>query len=148
MFGMADLIVVAGLKLQLEFLAKYPHHIEFILGSFNIPDIQNLVGRDHVKQCIDFISNNKITVVPYYQADLKDRPLLAVVSSGREEIKYFANYGSEGCGNPCANLPPLVYAQFDVKSIGSNLDTLIVPAGLKLEEKIWPNVILTNGEQS
>jgi hypothetical protein len=110
MIGMADLITVAVIKNKLEFLSKNPTHLEFILGAFACDPIRSYVGKEHLKQCIDFVTQNRIQVAPYYELDMKRRPSIGVVSSGREESMFLGDYGSEGHLNHFS-LPPRIYAE-------------------------------------
>ncbi|MEM4380554.1 MAG: hypothetical protein QXL01_07740, partial [Thermoplasmatales archaeon] len=73
MFGIVDLIVVAGLKDALNFLSKNPKHIEFILGQFCQQPISHIVGQNYIKECIDAVQGQRIEVNPYYQMDIKKR---------------------------------------------------------------------------
>jgi hypothetical protein len=147
MFGISDLIVVSVIKDGLDFLSKNPYHLQFILGAFCSDPIRNQVGDSHIKECIDFVTQNRIQVAPYYQLDMKRRPCIGVVASGAEAMQFLgdAAYDSS-CGDPCAILPPRVYCSFDAVGIkGIRRDVLLVPQELKLETKLWPGLHITNG---
>jgi len=141
MFGIVDLIVVAGIKDALQFLSANPRHIEFILGSFCQGPIKHMVGQRHIKECVDFIQNNRIEVGPYYQMDLKKRPSVSVVASYVESQQYMGDFGEDQA--PVLTLPALVYAEFNAKAFAGC--GLLVSAGLKLEEKLWVGMEVTNG---
>ena len=143
MFGIVDLVVVTGIKDALSFLSNNPRHIEFILGQFCQKPIRNLVGREHIKECIDYIQHNRIEVNPYYQMDIKKRPAISVVASYAEAQQFMGDYGSFQMSPD--ELPLIKYASFDAKSI--NKCKLYVSPLLKLEDKLWHGLTITNGQE-
>lgn len=149
MFGMADLITVAVINDGLKHFAKNPFHLEFVLGAFCSEPIRSMVGPEHIKQCVEFISNNRIQVAPYYQLDTKHRPAIGVISQGRENQQFLGDYGAmSGDGDQRYTLPPRVYAQFNATSITDDRQGLVVSREYGLDQKLWPGVILTNGFQT
>lgn len=144
MFGMTDLLTVCVIEEAFEFLSRNPHHLEFILCAF----IQNKrlsekVGPEHIKQCIDFITNNKIEINTYYEADLEKMPSIVVVSSGNENQKFL---GDQGISIPVEVNRPVTYASWTASSVDG--DTMTVPSSLKLDEKLWPGLIIVNEDTS
>jgi hypothetical protein len=147
MFGMADLLTVAVINNGLQHLARNPFHLEFILGAFAREPLQSMVGVEHIKQCVDFVTQNRIQVAPYYQLDIKRRPSIGVIAQGREEQQFLGDYGSQQVMNTQESaLPPRIYATFDAIAVNSTNDGLLVAPGLKLTEKLWVGQILTNGK--
>lgn len=145
MFGIADLITCAVIKNRLEFYAKNPLHLEFVLGGFCSSPLLEMVGVDHLKHCIDFVVNNEIHVAPYYQLDATKRPSIAIVASGAENQQFIGDFGRfEQLAEK--RLPPRVYASFDAKDIVNFRTGLAVSADLHLEEKLWPGLVITNGK--
>jgi len=146
MFGLADLITVEVIKQGLEHLKRNPYHLEFILGSFCQEPLRSSVGVEHIKQCIDFVTNNRISVAPYYEIDIKRRPSIAVVSQGREEQQYIGDYGDTRSADLAEyNLPPRVYVNFNPTAFTADNQGMIVSRDLRLDEKLWPGIFLTNG---
>lgn len=145
MFGFADLVTCAVLKSGLQYLSEHPRHLEFILSSFVcVPELRDLVGIEHVKDCIEFVTNNRVHVAPYYQIDIKKRPSLAVVSSGSEAMQFLGDYGRVQQSE--MTLPPAVYVEWDAKAISK--DTIKVAKALELEKKLWTGLVITNGTAS
>jgi hypothetical protein len=144
MFGMSDLITCAVIKEGLEFFSKHPTHLEFILGGFCQEPLYSMVGADHLHECISFVTQNKINVVPYYQLDGVNRPCIAVVSSGNEVQQFIGDFGRFG-DLPSERLPPRVYAMFDALGIDNFRTGLLVSSALGLEKLLWPGVLITNG---
>lgn len=146
MMGMADLITVEVIKEGLQHLKQNPYHLEFILGAFCQEPLRSSVGVEHIKQCIDFVTNNRIQVAPYYEIDMKHRPSIAVVSQGRETQQFIGDYGDTFIPNiPEYQLPPRIYVNFNPTSFTSDNQGMIVSRDLHLEEKLWPGIFLTNG---
>lgn len=142
MFGFSDLVTCAVLDNGFRFLASNPAHLEFILSPFICNEsLRNLVGIEHVKNCVDYVTNNRIHIAPYYQLDMTKRPSLAVVASGSESIQFIGDYGSTSQRE--ATLPPTVFTTWDAKNIKK--DTMKVSKNSLLEKKIWPGVVVTNG---
>lgn len=144
MFVMADLITAAVIKDGLEHLAANPDHCRFILGGFQTGIAAQFVNHDHINQAVEFVTKNQINISPYYENDIKKRPSVSIVSSGSESTQFIGDYGREGLKE--AVMSPIIYARFDIKSYDG--DTMSVPRGLKLENSLWPNQILTNGQDT
>jgi hypothetical protein len=144
--GMADLLTVAVIKDGLNHLAKNPHHLEYILGAFACEPLRSFVGKEHIKDCVEFVTQNRIQVAPYYELDMKRRPSIGVVASGREEQLFLADAGDDSRYNRIT-MPARVYAEFDAMSISDSRDELVVSAGLKLDKILWIGLILSNGKQ-
>ena len=146
MFGLADMLTVEVIKDGLAHLKRNPYHLEFILGSFCGPPLGPVVGPEHIKQCIEFITENRIQVAPYYEIDMKRRPSIAVVAQGREEQQFIGDFGDQGSANIAEyNLPPRIYVEFDPLSFTDDMQGMIVTRDLRLDEKLWPGIFLTNG---
>jgi hypothetical protein len=144
MFGMAELVTVYVIKNGLENLAANPDQCRFILGGFSEQPLRSLVSMDHINQAVEFVTKNRIQVAPYYEMDIKQRPSVAIVSSGAETQQYLGDYGRTEISSSQAVMTPVVYAEFDAKLLDG--DTLIVSPELKIEKKIWPGVIVANGK--
>lgn len=144
MFGMADLVTCYVIRDGLQNLASNPDHCRYILGGFTTTPLSSLVARDHIEQAVKFVTENAINVAPYYELDMQKRPSVAVVSSGGEDTQFIGDFGSYCVSKN--KLQPEIYAEFDAKSIEG--DEIRVPRALKLEDKIWINVIVTNGTVS
>jgi hypothetical protein len=93
------------------------------------------------------VVENRIEVGPYYEIDLKRRPRIAVMSSGREEMQFLGDYGGKECVS-WDSLPAHIYADFDAIAVTDDRTGLIVSAGLKLENVLWINMIISHGEFS
>ena len=144
MFGISDLITVAILDDAFQFASKNPHHIEFVLSQFTQNKaLKELVGQNHIKDCIDFIVNNRVNIVPYYSADLEQLPSIGVVSQGHEGQQFLGDHGREQLVDINR---PVTYADFNAKSI--NGSTMIVPSEYKLHETLWPGLIVENKDSS
>ena len=147
MMGMADLLAVAVINDGLQHLSRNPFHLEFILGAFTREPLQSIVGVEHIKQCIDFVTKNRIHVAPFYQLDIKRRPAIGVISSGREEQQYIGDYGTTANpNNQDMILPPRIYSRFDAVGVTSDLTGLLAANAFKLSEKMWPGQIVTNDQ--
>lgn len=141
MFGIVDMIVVAGIQDALKHLSVNPTHIEFILGQFCQGPIKNLVGEKYIKDCIDLIQKNRIEVGPYYQMDHKMRPGVSVVASYAESQQYI---GDEGSFQYAQTLPAKTYMTLNAKKAkGCHL---YISAEEKIEDKLWISLILKNGD--
>jgi len=146
MMNLADLAVIEALKSGLAFLASNPNHIEFMLAGFEeISPIRKLVGPEYIKQCVDYMSNNRVYVTPYYEYDIKRTPSIAVVSSGAEGQQFIGDYGSNVFGPIFCK--PRVYTRWDATSIDLTTNTMSVSPSYLLETKLWRNVVITDGTQ-
>lgn len=139
MFGISDLITVSVIRDGLKFLSNNPTHIEYILGQFCIKSITDLVGIEHIKQCVDFIKNNRIEVYPFYQADMKKRPSVVVVASGAESMQFIGDFGAINL--PIVTLPEIKYSEFNIKSIDGC--TVKVSSNYNLESKLWKGMYIS-----
>lgn len=146
MFGQADLLTVAVINAGLEHFKRNPFQLEFVLGAFNNFPLCEVVGANHMKHCVDFITNNRIQVAPAYQLDTKRRPSIGVVYQGREGQQFMGDVGTIQAPIAKFKLPPRVYVQFDVITFGSDRSVLVVQAGVL--EKIWPGLLLVNGQHT
>jgi hypothetical protein len=143
-FGIPDLAATVIIQDALDFLSKNPKHLEFILSMYcRYPRLQKFVGTKHLKDCMDYILENRIEVGPFYQVDIKRRPSISIVSSGAESQQFLGDYGTQQQQQKI--LPPLIYADFDATKIKG--DTLTVPAGYKLESILWHGVFIANGTE-
>lgn len=146
MFGICDLIVVSVLKECLKDLSENPWKLEFILGGFcAVPGIRDMVGQDYIKQCVEYITNNRLHVATFYELDMKLRPQIAVLSSGTESQQFLGEYGRiQESGDTLVS--PVTYAEWDCSSIAA--DEMTVAAGYLLNKKLWPGMIVSNNNGS
>lgn len=143
MFGIADLIGVVVVEERLDHLRRNPRHLNFILSPFCRSEaIRSKVGAKYIDQAVQYVTENRLHIAPYYQADLEKIPSLVFVSRTGENQQYIGDYGHEQVGAITA--APIVYVEFDAKAVDRY--ALIVPKGLRIEEKIWKNVILKQGD--
>jgi hypothetical protein len=137
MFGLADLIVIEGINRGLANLRANPSHFEFILSYLESVDGLKNFGKDYVKNCVDFINNNKLLVKPYLSPDLNQVPSFVVGATYNEVAQYLGQYGTEFTKQQT----PKIYATFDVESYEDNwvyLDPL-----QKIEENVWPRMVVS-----
>ena len=150
MFGILDLVTVTLIEKKLEHYKNNPSWLEFILcGHHGSQGMFDLVGADYIKQSIEFIRDTKINVLPYYNPDLKQSPSISIIASGHEDQQYIGDHGYQTVADSkyqTVQSLPIVIAEWTVKSIDKNL--MSVPPELKLDEKLWPGIIITNGEYS
>jgi len=146
MLSISDLIVVQTLKEGFQFLSTRPEHIEFILCGFQEnPAIRKLVGPEYVKQAIEYVTQNRFYITPYYEYDVKRTPSVAVVASGGEAQQFLGDYGSEASGPIVCK--PRVYVSWDAKAIDVANNTMMVSPEYRLETKLWRGVLVTDGTQ-
>jgi hypothetical protein len=145
MFAISDLTTVVVIKDALVHLSQNPEHLEFVLGVYRrCPALADLVGPEHLKQCIDYVTGNRIVVAPYYELDQKMRPSISVVAGGNEEQQFIGEHGS--FQESCLVLSPYVYAQFDAKGrVDNDASLLQVPSSYGLTDTIWKGIYVTNG---
>jgi len=142
MLGIADLLTVCVLEEAFEFLAKNPHHLEFILCSFVQNErLSKKVGAEHIKHAVEFITQNKISIATFYEADMAKIPSIAIVSSGVESDRFIGD--SAVYTTPRASFnDPGVFGKWSALSISG--DEMTVPNSLGLENKLWPGLIVEN----
>jgi len=146
LINIVDLVIVQVLKESFAFLSANPAHVEFILCGFQeIAPVRKLVGPEYVKQAIEFISNNRIYITPYYEYDVKRSPSISVVSSGSEDQQFIGDYGYNTQGPIYCK--PRVYTSWDASAIDTTANTMSVSPDYSLETKLWRNVIITDGTQ-
>lgn len=144
MFAAADLIVVTVIEDGLRHLAANPDHLQFILTGFqNVEAVRKLHQPSYIKDCIEFVTKSKITVKGGYEFDITKFPAVCIVDSQTEGTQFIGDYGSEEIVKQAA---PETVATFDVLSVSQNV--LKVSASYKLEDKIWPNIYVTNSQIS
>jgi len=142
MFGMVDLLVASAIEERLEFLSRHPDHLEFLLCPLTSnAQIRKKVGAEYITQCIDFVTKNRINVVPFYAIEMEKIPTISVIYQGVENQKFIGDYGAQQIMPQIE--PRTIYARWDVKAIAD--DVLEVPVDYKLEQKIWPNIYVTCG---
>lgn len=143
MFGIADLITVVVVEDGLQHLRKHPDQLNFILSPFTCqPRIRELVGARHLGDCVSFVTENRLHVAPYYEADLQKVPSLVIVSRTSEDQQFIGDYGYQ---TQARFFDPFVYTTFDIVGLEEDRRVLFVPKALHIEEKIWPNVWVKNG---
>jgi hypothetical protein len=140
MIGLHDLLVTSMLKRGFEFLSKNPRHVEFILCGFKeINPVFDFVGADYFKQAAEFITTQKVHILPYFTYDTERRHSIAVVSSGQESQKFI---GDQAAGESVDVLcSPTVYLNFDVSEIEG--DTVKISEGYQAEKKLWIGVYIS-----
>jgi hypothetical protein len=142
-FGISDLVTVVVIEDGLRHLAANPTHLHFIMSPFVCDDaVRKLVGTQYIDQVIEFVTKRKIFVTPVYQADEEKLPQITTIASQGEGQQFIGDYGYDLSNQRV--LPPHVYTQFDVKNYQG--DTLFVPPELHIEEKIWRNVYIRQGD--
>lgn len=150
-FGVTELAVQAVVQEGLDNLRKNPHHLEFILCSYmEIPYVAKRVGPNFVRNAMEMIQKQELTVRPYFTPDVDLYPSLVVVASYAENQRFVGDYGSvETLAGPCssqrAEMTPTVYATFDCTSIDG--DEMLVPSGYELEKKIVLGMWVSNGTE-
>lgn len=142
-FGISDLITVAVIENGLNHLRDNPDHLNFILSPFcNIPEIRKMVGGQYIAQCIEYVTQNRLYVAPYYEADHTRIPSVVTVARTGEEQQFLGDYGHE-----CQNMvfEPIVYGTFDVTDFEQDRTVMFVPKSSNVENFLWPNVWVKNG---
>lgn len=146
MFGLADMIVIEVIERGLENLRQNPHHLEFILGGYHQSKfLKKLHGERYVQQCIDYITQNKIHVEPYYVLDTNRIPNIAVLATYHEDTQFLGDYSST-CST--LSLQPKCYAQFDATTLSADKLSVFAASSYKLENTIRPGMLLVNGDFS
>lgn len=140
-FGIADLSTIVVIKAGLERLAQNPNHLSFMLSGFTaFKEIRQLVGAQYIDQCVKLISERRIHVMPYYEADMQKLPSVVVAHKPNEGTQFIGDYGS--VAESGVELPPQFVMQFDAVQISDNL--LSVPASLNVEKTLWSNLWVYN----
>ena len=140
MFGQSDLIVIAAVERAFEHLRNNPSHLEFILNFFDIPEIRKSFGRDYIKNCIDYINNNRVLIKPYLFPDLSQIPSFVVGATSSEVQQYMGSYGETFSKTQS----PATYATFDV--INYENSWIYVSPEASIEKKVWVGMWLTAGD--
>jgi hypothetical protein len=147
MFGLADLVTVGILQDTFTFLANNPKHLEFILGGFtNYEVLRRQISPEHMSLITEFISENKIHITPYLEADISRTPAIYVVSEGGEDIQVIGDMGLQDqySSNSCV-INPMEYAHWTSSRYSD--DEMIVSSSYELKKKLWRNVFIRNGSQ-
>jgi hypothetical protein len=98
------------------------------------------VGAQYIDQCINHVMKNEIMVLPAYQPDLPKAPAVYVLSNTSEGNQFIGDYGQDSLE---VVHEPEVYATFSATGIVD--DVISVSYDQHIEQKVWRNVILTNG---
>jgi len=147
MFGIADLVTVCIIEERFKFLKNNPRHLEFILGGLTHWNVlREKIGADHIDKAIEYITENKIHIAPFYEIDVDRTPAILVVTSGNEEQQFIGDDGVSGIDLSGQEVRPTVYTKWVASSYEDNC--LFVSADYKLKEKIWRQVAITNGDFS
>lgn len=147
MIGILDLFAVSVLDSKFKELIQRPDRIEYMLCGFHInQDMFDFVGAEYIKNSMDFLLNNKVTIIPYYNLDAQKNPTIAVISSGSESQQFIGDYGFQVDAQKTVVNSPLTIAEFTATTISGK--DMTVSSELKLDEKLWPGVVITNGEFS
>ena len=139
MFGMADLIILEGVNRGLANFRANPSHLEFILSYLQTADEVKNFGKDYVKNCIDYINNNKLIVKPYLSGDLNQIPNFVAGATYNETAQYLGQYGTEFTKEQT----PTIYATFDVESYDGNW--VYLDPTQKIEDRVWPRMVVVAG---
>jgi len=141
MFGVADITTVAIIEHKLRELSRNPEHLAFILcGYSRDPLLVDYIGSEYIKDAMDFVMNNKITVIPYYSLDLQQLPNISVVASGHEDQQYVGDYGYT---TKLCPLKPSTLTSWDADSYESNI--IHLSPEYKIHKKIWVGAYVNNG---
>lgn len=144
MIGALDIMTVALLEKKFLHLSKRPDRLYFMMCGINRTQVlADYIGHDYIKDAVDFLQNVRPNIVPYYQMDIKNLPQIAIVSSGQESQQFIGEHGYNMKRD--VKLPIQTIAEWTVESF--NGDIMKVPASLELDKKLWPGLIITNGEQ-
>jgi len=150
MFGVLDLVTVTMIEKRIEHFKNNPDWLEYILcGYHGNRALFDMVGAEYIKQSIEYISQTKINVLPYYNPDLKQSPSISVIVSGNEHQQYIGELGFQElapASKQTVMSNPIVVAEWNAKSIDGNV--MSVPPELSLDTKLWPGIIITNGTVS
>lgn len=144
MFGIIDLTTVCVIEDTLKFLAKNPIHLEFLLGSLtHYESLKKKISAQHIDKAIEFISNNKIHVAPYYEMDINRLPAIYVVCSGEESQQFIGDTGQQGmCLKGDFDMSPTIYEKWTASFYED--DVMYVAKDYNLKEKLWRNVFIVN----
>ena len=141
-FGILDLLVVGVMRDKLQYLSEHPEHVEFLLSRYiRDPFISNLVGSEYITEAIDFVTGNRITVMPFYELDIKRRPSISVISSGAEALMFLGDCGRQ---EVIHKEPPFVYLSFNASGFSSDRLSVLTSNGYNLVSKIWAGLWLEN----
>lgn len=148
MFGVLDLLTVSLIEKKFKFYQDNPEYLRFMLcGYHNSQEMFDLVGPDYIKHAVDFITNSKINILPYFVLDSKSSPSISVIASGTESQQFIGENAGymESCSRP-AYFGPVIVAEWAASFIEGNV--MGVPPELRLDSKLWPGLIVTNGQYS
>lgn len=144
MFGISDIIAVIVIEDGLKHLSANPDELNFILSPFvRHKAIRDYVGIEHITQCVEFVTQNRVYVAPYYEADMAKLPSIVTVASQGEQQQFLNDYGQNR--GECVVLPPIKYADFVIEGFEDNRTVLLVPEALQIEKVLWPNITVANG---
>ena len=142
MFGLADIVVISAMDRALAHLRKNPSHLEFILSAFASPDIVKYFGHEYIKNCVDYINNNKIFIKPYLFPDMNQIPSFVVGATYSESSQYIGQESVDFTKRQC----PKVYAEFDVQNYDKSW--VFLDDSEQIETKVWVGMLLTVGSFS
>lgn len=140
-YGLADLITQIVIEDGLKNLRDNPHHLEYILSRHcQIPALHKKVGQDYIRNAMELISNQKLTIRPYYVLNQDLYPNIVIAASYTEGQTYLGDYGSEEHSKIVVN--PIVFAKFDAKKIKD--DEIWIAKEYEIEKKIWIGIPVVN----
>ena len=96
---------------------------------------RNQHGSRYIKQCVDLITQNKITIVPYYLLDIVKLPSISVVADYRENLDFLGDFG-----NTCTTdiIPPAVITTLNAIKWPTELNGLVCNEHLDLlQAGLW-----------
>lgn len=146
MFAIADLIVLDAIEDGLRNLRENPAHLEFILGKYtDTPYMRKLHGSAFVRQCVDFVTKNKITIKPYYVFDLAKLPSISVIAQYQEDMQVLGDYGA---GQDVGELDPVRIGQVLPVEWGTESNELIIGNANEAIEWLYSGAYLSQDDFS
>lgn len=147
-FGIAELALQAVIQDGLANLRAHPHHLAFILGSYSeIPYVQKRVGPQFVKNAMDMILKNTLTVQPNYTMNIDTYPCVVIAAAYTEDQEFLGDFGQfmglEDSGlSGDFTVAPNNYAQFDATAIQG--DEILLDPSYKIENSIFTGLYAVN----
>lgn len=145
MFGILDLITVKIIESGFEQFKRNPDRLEFLLCGYHADQAMfDYVGAEYIKEAIEFITTNRMSIFPYYQPGNKQSPSIAVIASGNESQQFLGDHGYQiEAPRQTVMSQPKIIAEWTASAIDGNIMT--VPPELALDTRLWPGVYITNG---
>lgn len=141
-FPVPELIMTTVIEDRLDYLAKHPDHLHWMLSPFAVnTKIARLVDARYIAQCVEYVQSNRPIVKPAYDLDKLKMPSI-VVSSYQGESQLFL--GDTGYDHMAERYEPLSLMTLDALKFVGN--TVVLSANQGALETIWPSLYFKSGQ--